>query len=206
MTRSRRDDNRLIALTGGVGSGKSRILELLRQEYGAEVIQTDLVARELEEPGQQGYLALTQAFGRELAGDDGYLKRDALAAMIFGDEEVRRRVNGLIHPLVWERVKKWSEEFSSSIMVVESAVLPENPGDFFDEVWYVYTLREKRIRRLTESRGYSEERCLRMMEGQASEEEFRKSASHVIDNNGSMEDVRRQVEAIIKMDKEEPRR
>ncbi|MCI8517318.1 MAG: dephospho-CoA kinase, partial [Hungatella sp.] len=76
-------------------------------------------------------------------------------------------------------------------------VLPENPGDFFDEVWYVYTLKEYRIQRLMKSRGYSEERCLKIMEGQAAEEEFRKAAGHVIDNNGSMDDVRRQVAAIM---------
>lgn len=187
----------LIALTGGVGSGKSRILELLRREYGAEVIQTDLVARELEEPGQPGFLALTQAFGQELVDDSGHLRKDVLAAMIFGDANIRKRVNGLIHPLVWERVEGWAKTSAASLKVVESAVLPENPGDFFDEVWYVYTLRECRVRRLMESRGYSEEQCLKMMEGQASEEEFLKAASHVIDNNGSMEDVRRQVETIF---------
>ena len=107
------------------------------------------------------------------------------------------RSNGLIHPLVWEEVRRRAEKPAASVTVVESAVLPENPGDFFDEVWYVYTLKECRIRRLMESRGYSEERCLKVMESQASEEEFRRAASRVIDNNGSMEEVRRQVEAFF---------
>lgn len=189
--------SRVIALTGGVGSGKSWILGLLEQEYHAEVIQTDLVAKKLEEPGQPGLKALIRAFGQEITGEDGYLKKDVLAAMIFGDEKIRDEVNRLIHPFVWETVKKQAQESPSPIVVVESALLPENPGDFFDEVWYVYTLRECRIQRLMESRGYSRERCLRMMEGQASEEEFRKMATYVIDNNGSMEDVRKQVENIM---------
>lgn len=191
--RRQNEKNRVIALTGGVGSGKSRILELLEQEYHAEVIQADLVAKELEEPGQPGLKALIRAFGQEITGENGCLKRDVLAAMIFGDEKIREEVNRLIHPLVWEKVKKQVKESLSPIVVVESAILPENPDDFFDEVWYVYTLRECRIHRLMESRGYSRERCLRMMEGQASEEEFRKMATYVIDNNGSMEDVGRQV-------------
>lgn len=189
--------SRIIALTGGVGSGKSRILELLEQEYHVEVIQTDLVAKKLEEPGQPGLETLIRAFGQEITGEDGYLKKDVLAAMIFGDEKIREEVNHLIHPLVWEKVKKQVKESPSPIVVVESALLPENSGDFFDEVWYVYTLRECRIQRLMESRGYSRERCLRMMEGQASEEEFRKMATYVIDNNGSMEDVRKQVENMM---------
>ena len=192
-----RKDNRLIALTGGVGSGKSRILGLLEQEYGAEVIQTDLVARELEGPGQPGLLALIRALGPEIAGEDGILRKDLLSAMIFGDERIRAKVNGLIHPLVWEEVRRRAEKPAASVTVVESAVLPENPGDFFDEVWYVYTLKECRIRRLMESRGYSEERCLKVMESQAAEEEVRRAASRVIDNNGSMEEVRRQVEAFF---------
>ncbi len=190
-------NNRTIALTGGVGSGKSRILELLAREYEAEVIQTDLVARELQEPGMPGFQAIIQSFGQDMVGEDGYLKKDVLTALVFGDEKNRERINGLIHPLVWERVKRQAGESDFPMVVVESAVLPENPGDFFDEVWYVYTLRECRIRRLMESRGYSRERCLKMMEGQASEEEFRKRATCVIDNNGSMEDVRKQVEVIL---------
>ena len=192
-----RKEKRIIALTGGVGSGKSRILELLAREYRADVIQTDLVARKLQEPGNPGFQALTQSFGPEIVGEDGHLRKDVLTAMVFGKEEDRKRIDSLIHPLVWEQVKKWAGESDSPVAVVESAVLPENPGDFFDEVWYVYTLKERRIRRLVESRGYSEERCRKMMEGQALEEEFRRCATCVIDNNGSVEDVRRQVDAAI---------
>ncbi len=187
----------IIALTGGVGSGKSRILELLKQEYEAKVIQTDLVAKKLQEPENPGFRALVEAFGQGLVGEDGYLKKGMLTDMVFGDKKARERINGLLHPLVWEMVKKQAQESDCPMVIVESAVLPENPGDFFDEVWYVYTLKEYRIQRLMKSRGYSEERCLKIMEGQAAEEEFRKAASHVIDNNGSMDDVRRQVAAIM---------
>lgn len=192
---------RIIAVTGGIGSGKSRILELLAREYKADVVQTDLVAKRLQEPGNPGFRALTQRLGPEIVGKDGYLRKDILAAMVFGGEGERIRINSLIHPLVWEQVKKRIRESDSAVVAVESAVLPENPGDFFDEVWYVYTLKERRIRRLMESRGYSREQCLKMMESQASEGEFRRQAACVIDNNGSMEDVRRQVAAAI--DREE---
>ena len=140
--------------------------------------------------------------GPEIVGKDGRLRKDILAAMVFGGEEERKRINSLIHPLVWEQVKKRIQESDFPIVAVESAVLPENPGDFFDEVWYVYTLKERRIRRLMESRGYSQEQCLKMMESQALEEEFRSQAAWVIDNNGSMEDVRRQVAAVINREEE----
>lgn len=184
----------VLALTGPAGSGKSRILELLARERGARVIQTDLVARELEEPGQPGYRALMECFGPGLAGEDGRLRKDILTRMVFESDKDREKVNRLIHPLVWERVRQQAGEGDGSILAVESAILPENPGDFFHEIWYVYTSGQERIRRLRESRGYSMERCLRMMASQPSHEEYLKNADHVIDNHGSMEDVRAQID------------
>lgn len=192
----------MISLVGGVGSGKSRILELLKEEVGAEVIQADLVARQLEEPGRPGHKALLEAFGQKILGEDGYLRKDLLAALVFGDPEARERINGLIHPLVWDEVRLWALKSKASLVVVESAILSENRDDFFDEVWYVYTLKECRIRRLMDSRGYSREKCLKMMESQSSEEEFAKAADHMINNNGSMEDVRRQLRKVIKSKEE----
>ena len=129
----------MISLVGGVGSGKSRILELLKEEFGAEVIQADLVARQLEEPGRPGHKALLEAFGQKILGEDGYLRKDLLAALVFGDPEARERINGLIHPLVWDEVRLWALKSKASLVVVESAILSENRDDFFDEVWYVYT-------------------------------------------------------------------
>ena len=192
----------MISLVGGVGSGKSRILELLKEEFGAEVIQADLVARQLEEPGRPGHKALLEAFGQKILVEDGYLRKDLLAALVFGDPEARERINGLIHPLVWDEVRLWALKSKASLVVVESAILSENRDDFFDEVWYVYTLKECRIRRLMDSRGYSREKCLKMMESQSSEEEFAKAADHMINNNGSMEDVRRQLRKVIKSKEE----
>lgn len=187
-------ETRAIALTGGVGSGKSRILELLEKEYKVLIIQTDHVAKMLEEPGQAGFEALIDAFGRELMGGDGKLKKDVLTKMVFTDADARRRIDQLIHPLVWEYVRARIMETKSAVAVVESALILENPGDFFQEIWYVYTLREERVRRLMESRGYSAERCYLMMEGQPSEEEYRKHADFVIDNNGPLKAVKEQID------------
>lgn len=196
------EKKRIISLVGGVGSGKSRILELLKEEFGAEVIQADLVAKELQKPGRPGHKALVEAFGQEILGEDGYPRKDLLSALVFGDQKARERVNRLIHPLVWEEVRDQARKAKSSLVVVESAILSENKDDFFHEVWYVYTLTECRVRRLMESRGYSKEKCLKMMESQSSEEEFARAADRVIDNNGSMEDVRQQLKAVINIKEE----
>lgn len=246
----------VIELIGGVGAGKSRVLRILREEYGAAVIETDQAARELEQKGRAGYRRLTEAFGEGILGADGELDREKLAEMIFSDEAVLERVNEMIHPLVWEEVYRRAEEFRGSepqdanltpLLVVETA-LPEErkqtgnrrsadrleswedyermagreladghessadrksqgdrkrpdvrkkPGDIYDEVWYVYTLEETRIRRLMESRGYSRGKCLAVMGQQPTEEEYRALADRVLDNNGDEEQLRRQIAEIL---------
>jgi len=182
-----------IGLTGGVGSGKSRILELLGQVPGVRAIKTDAVAKELEEPGQPGFAALVDAFGPEIVGQDGRLKKEELARLVFGDGKAREKVNNLLHPLVWEYVGQQAKQEGFSILVAESALLLENPDDFFDEIWYVYTAREKRIQRLIEGRGYSRQKCCQMMACQPAEEAYGRHADVVIDNNGPVEAVRQQV-------------
>jgi len=192
------EQKRVIGLTGGVGSGKSRILELLKQEYGARVIQTDAIAKSLEEPGKAGYAALVEEFGTGILEKDRTLDKQALSRLVFGDPKARDRINSLIHPLVWEWVQGWVQQVGAEILVVESALLPENPGDIFSEIWYVYTLEENRVQRLIESRGYSRQQCRQMMAGQPSEEEYRKAADYLIDNNGPVEEVSRRLRDILK--------
>ena len=234
----------VIELIGGVGAGKSRVLRILREEYGAAVIETDQTAGELERKGRAGYRRLTEAFGEGILGADGELDRKKLAEMIFSDQTVLERVNGMIHPLVWEEVYRKVEEFRKNgpqdtnllpLLVVETA-LPEErkeagsrgsqedreqpedqeqadgresrkvqeqsdvrkkPGDIYDEVWYVYTLEETRIGRLMESRGYSREKCLAVMERQPTEEEYGALADRILDNNGDEETLRRQIAELL---------
>ncbi len=189
----------VIELIGGVGAGKSRILQILKEEYSAAVIETDRTAEELERKGRAGHRRLTEAFGERILGPDGELDRKKMSELIFSDEAALEQVNAMIHPLVWEEVYRQVGEFRGRgqdfLLVVETA-LPEKrkkPDDIYDEVWYVYTLEETRIRRLMESRGYSREKCLSVMSRQPAEEEYRALADRVIDNNGDPEDVRRQI-------------
>ena len=190
-------NRKTVALTGGVGSGKSRILGVLREAYGAAVIQTDVVARELEEPGQPGYEVLVKAFGSRILEADGRLSKEELVHLVFEDDKARDKINSLIHPLVWERVEQWIQCSRESLVVVESAILPEKPHDLFQSVWYVFTLKENRIQRLMENRGYSKERCEEMILGQPSEEMYRQQADHVIDNNGTREELISQLQAVM---------
>ena len=189
---------RVIGLTGGVGAGKSRILDILKTEYGAEIIVADQVAHELMEPGQGGYREVVRALGTSFLNPDGTIDRPLLSTLIFHDRNALETMNGIIHPMVWKTIKDKICSSQADLIVVESAIMGREQDDIYDEMWYVYTSEENRIRRLNENRGYSRERSLSIMKNQLSDEEFRELADRVIDNNGTVEDVKAGLEAILK--------
>lgn len=189
---------RVIGLTGGVGAGKSRILDILQTEYGAEIIVADQVAHKLMEPGHEGYEMVVRALGNSFLKPDGTIDRPLLSALIFHDQNALETMNGIIHPMVWKTIKDKICSSQADLIVVESAIMGREQDDIYDEMWYVYTSEENRIRRLKENRGYSRERSLSIMKNQLSDEEFRELADRVIDNNGTVEEVKAGLEALLK--------
>lgn len=189
---------RVIGITGGVGAGKSRILAILEAEYGAQIIEADLVARELEEPGQEGLRLLTEEFGDGILDLEGRLDRAAFAALIFRDPAALKKVNDLIHPLTWKAIERKLAGSTAPVAAVEAALFDEKTKHICQELWYVDTDDEIRIARLMEGRGYSREKCLDIMKNQASREEFLRLADAVIDNSGTIEDVRRQIAELLR--------
>lgn len=189
---------RVIGLTGGVGAGKSRILDILQTEYGAEIIVADQVAHKLMEPGHEGYEMVVRALGNSFLKPDGTIDRPLLSALIFHDQNALETMNEIIHPMVWKTIKDKICSSQADLIVVESAIMGREQDDIYDEMWYVYTSEENRIRRLKENRGYSRERSLSIMKNQLSDEEFRELADRVIDNNGTVEEVKAGLEALLK--------
>ena len=188
----------VLGLTGGVGAGKSRILELFSHDYGAQVIQADLVARKLEDPGQPGLTGLVSLFGTGILQKDGTLDRKGFAERIFGNPEALKRVNALIHPLTWNEIKRQIRESSAELIVVEAALFDERSREVCQYLLYVDTQDEIRIQRLMENRGYSREKCLDIMKNQADRSRFLELADFVIDNSGSLEGSRQQIRQILK--------
>ena len=188
----------VLGLTGGVGAGKSRILELFSHDYGAQVIQADLVARKLEDPGQPGLTGLVSLFGAGILQKDGTLDRKGFADRIFGNPEALKRVNALIHPLTWNEIKRQIRESSEELIVVEAALFDERSREVCQYLLYVDTQDEIRIQRLMENRGYSREKSLDIMKNQADRNDFLKLADFVIDNSGSLEESRLQIRRILK--------
>lgn len=193
---------RVIGITGGVGSGKSRCLDILKEEYGARIILADLVAHELMEPGREGYEEVVGCLGEGILNGDGTINRKIMAEVIFRDDRKRSQINGIIHPLVWKWMEEAVKRAPEKLVVVEAALMDKEHSDIYDEMWYVYTSKENRRKRLKESRGYSEEKTENIMASQPSEEEFKALCSRVIDNNGSIEETRRQIAGLLETKEE----
>ncbi len=200
---------RVIGVTGGVGAGKSTVLEILKDEYGARLLPADEIGRELMEPEGACFAPVIETFGKAVVGADGRLDRGKIAEIVFKDKAALERLNGIVHPGVRREIKERlhrrreeeerGEEAKEYLAVIESAILFEaGYEEICEEIWYVYASEETRIRRLTESRGYTRERCLKVMESQMGEAELRRRASAVIENDGDIEQVRGQIGTLLK--------
>ena len=187
----------VLGITGGVGAGKSRILEILKQEYGARIIQADQVAAALEAPGEPGLLALTELFGTEILDRDGSLDRKAFARRIFTDEKALDMVNQVIHPMTWKKIQEMLEQEPCPVTAVEAALFNEESRSLCRHLVFIDTSEENRILRLMEGRGYSREKCLNIMKNQPDRAYFLQLSDYVIDNNGSLEAVRSQVRRMM---------
>lgn len=192
---------KIIGITGGVGAGKTQILDYFQKKYGAKVIIADLVAHRLMEPGTRGYYEIVEFFGSGILNSDMTINREKLGHIVFEDEEKLDRLNGIMHPLVKEYIaeelRNERESGRNSLIIIEAALLiEENYEVLCDELWYIYTDEEARRERLKASRGYSEEKISNIILNQCSEEVFRKHCQVVIDNSGSIEDTYRQIDEI----------
>lgn len=193
---------KIIGITGGVGSGKSEILNILENDYHAKIIQSDHVAHELMAPGAKSYDAIVASFGNGILNEDQTINRPVLGEIVFQDEAKLSLLNSITHKNVDEeilaRIDQFGREESEGLVVVEAALLVGAGYEKkFDQLWYIYTREEVRYERLKASRGYSDEKIKQMIEKQQSEEEFKAMASHVIDNSGTLEDTKAQIVKIL---------
>lgn len=193
---------KVIGITGGVGSGKSVVMDILRDQYGAAVILADLVAHDLMEPGEINYQQIVEAFGTEILSPDGTICRPSLSAIVFSSPEKLDLLNGITHPNVRREILRRIENYQKQgypLIALEAALLIEGDYDeLLDDLWYIYVSEENRIQRLMEGRGYTEEKSRSIMKQQLPEEAFRAHCSTVIDNNGDIAVTGRQVEEALK--------
>ena len=194
---------KVIGITGGVGAGKSTILDYLEQKYHAYVIQADKIGHLLMEPDGVCYEQVIALFGRQVIKNDKTIDRKQVSDVVFGNELMRQSLDDIIHPAVktyiLEEINR-QKEAGSRLLIVEAALLlEEHYEEFCDAVWYVHTDTEIRIQRLIESRGYSIEKAQSIIARQASEDFFRTHADYMIINNGDLDVTWQQIEEGIKL-------
>ena len=192
---------RRYAITGGIGSGKSTVAAMFAR-LGAVIIDADAISRDLMRPTENTLSAVVAEFGPDILHPDGTLNRPALAALVFSDEDARTRLNNIVHPAVRARAdalveQAWRAPGFSGIIIDDIPLLAEtNRAAEFDGVIVVRTSLEKRLTRLTETRGMAEEDARARIAAQATDAQRAAIATWIIDNDGSAENTQTQVERI----------
>jgi dephospho-CoA kinase len=202
---------RVVGLTGGIGTGKSTVAELLRG-LGALVIDADAIVHELQAAGTPLLAEIRDAFGEEILRDDGSLDRPALGQRVFADPVARKRLNDLVHPAVGREMARRlaaARDGNARLIVLDIPLLLEgraarargetrgpSASDLVAEVIVVYARAEQQIERQLARDGATPEHARQRLAAQLPIDEKRRLADHVIDNSGSLADTERQVKEL----------
>ena len=184
----------VIGITGGVGAGKSSVLKALEEHCNCKIVLADDVGNKVKEPGQLCYLQIVDLLGQDILKEDSTIDKLKMAEKIFASEELLKQVNSIIHPAVEKYIlndiqaekkkKNIDVFFLEAALLIEAGYVP-----YLDELWYIFSEKNVRIRRLKESRGYSDEKISQIMDKQLSDEEFRRYADVVLDNSADFQDT-----------------
>lgn len=189
----------VIGLTGGIASGKSTISTYLMQK-GIPVIDGDIIARQIVEPGTIGLAQITDTFGKEYLNDDGTLNRSMLGAHVFADKEALEQLNAITKPLLLETFKHQINALQQHpIIVLDVALLLEDEAyrNLVDVIWLVTVTPQQQLKRLMKRNGYTQEEAQNRIASQMQDAERRKYADIVIDNSGSVAQTIAQVEQLL---------
>lgn len=190
----------IIGITGGIASGKSSV-SLYLQELGFTIVDADLASRAVVEPGEEAYHQVVKAFGEDILLTDGNIDRAKLGSIIFHDQEKRLLLNGIVHPAVrnWMRLK--TEEALASgeeTVFMDIPLLFESKLTFMvEKTLLIYVDEQVQLKRLMNRNGLSETEALARIHSQMPLADKKALADAVIDNNGDINDTKRQVKAIL---------
>jgi len=183
-----------IGLTGGIGSGKSTVTEILK-EVGAPIIDADKVGHAIYAPDGPAYNEVVVAFGRTVLASDGTIDRRKLGPIVFADADALQRLNSIVHPKMFVRMREVVEHLRATgernPIVVEAAILIEaNWQPLFDEIWLVTASKERVVERIERDRGLKPEQTEARIRAQLPDEERRKHSTLVITNEGTIQELR----------------
>jgi dephospho-CoA kinase len=183
-----------IGLTGGIGSGKSEVAGMFNQ-LGVPVIDADVIAHQLVEPGTEALSEITAAFGETILTPDGTLDRAKLAGIVFNEPDMKQQLETIIHPRVRQRIKVYKDAHKNEpyIMVVIPLLLESGQRDLVDRILVVNAAETVRIERVQARDGRSEEQVRSIIQNQADDAQRSAAADDNIDNSGSLDDLMRSV-------------
>ena len=195
----------MIGITGGVGCGKSTVLNLIKENFNAFIIMADDVAKDLMKKGKKGYDETIAFFGDEIIDETtGEIDRPKLASVIFSNPNKRIVLNSIIHPVVKKEIVSMITQAKIDnkydyIFVEAALLLDDHYNVFCDETWYIYADEDSRRKRLKESRGYSDEKIDGIIKSQLGAEEFKNGCDIVVDNSGNINDTYAQLVKLLQM-------
>ncbi len=194
---------KIIGITGGIGSGKTAVLNILKDDYGAFVMEADALAHRLMEPGQISYNDIVNAFGTDILDENGIIDRQKLGQVVFNDEEKLNILNSITHPNVKKAILSSIEEKRHSgcdLYVLEAALLIQDGYlDICDEMWFIYADLEKRIERLCMFRGFTRERAMDVIRSQAPDEYYEVNCAKKVDNSGDIDELKKQISSVMQI-------
>ena len=187
----------VIGLTGGIGTGKTEVSNILR-DHGAVIINADLVGHDAYKPDTPGWRAVVEAFGEAILAPTGEVDRKKLGPIVFNDPESMKRLNAIMHPRIFEmiaeRIAKLSGEGSDGVVVEAALLIEANWTSLADEVWVSTSPQDEVVQRL-QNRNMMDEQAIRArIDAQMPQQERINYADVVIDNRGSFAELRRQVD------------
>lgn len=193
---------RIIGITGGIGTGKSTVLNLLKEKYHAYIVETDKLAHFLMEPGELAYVEIVKEFGDEILTKDLKIDRTKLGSIVFQDSEKLKSLNRIVHPAVkrfiLSDIENKKEQCEISIYVIEAALLIEDGyKEICDEIWYIFVEKEERIKRLINGRGGSIEKWERIIANQSSDRFYKENSDYIIENMGSVENLENRIDELL---------
>lgn len=190
---------KVIGLTGGIGTGKSTVSELL-EIHGFKIVDADIASREAVKKGSEGLAQIKQVFGEEAILENGEMNRKYIGEIVFNDVKKRQALNQIVHPIVREIMEEKKEKYLNegyNVIMDIPLLFENNLQDTVDETWLVYASESIQIDRLMERNDLTQEEAKARVYSQISIDKKQRMADHVIDNRGTLLELKQNVEQLL---------
>ena len=191
---------KIVGLTGNIACGKTEVANILK-DFGAKIIDADTIAREVVEPGESAWREIRDEFGNDILNSDRSINRKKLGGIVFNDEKKRKKLNRITHPRIMKKIKESIDNYRKEnvkVVVIDAALIVEKGGllHLIDQLVVVSADQESQIQRIMKRDRLDRDQALSRIKSQLPIAEKTKHATYVIDNSGSLQKTRKQVEDV----------